>query len=226
MIPNRSTADWTDLCESSEFSGMGVVEGKAHACMYVAGVSAMVDGFVGLRSMALEALVDPLQRVVLFQGLAPLQLADIARLAQRIVFRPGDKIIEEGEAGDAAFLIADGDAVRTSGPVIQGAVERVPPGSLVGEMAMLIETEHTSTVVAEGTVRALKITRASLHGQMLEDPSLAEHFVTKITGRLLALAEELREIDRALAVESGREAGHYVPALTLESQRPGLERQH
>jgi CRP-like cAMP-binding protein len=176
--------------------------------------------------MTHDALVDPLQRVALFQGLAPLQMAQIARLAERIVFRPGDKIIGEGETGDAAFLIADGEAVRTSGPEIQGAVERVPPGSLVGEMAMLIETEHTSTIIAEGAVRALKIARASLHDQMLKDPSLGEHFATKIVGRLLALARELREIERALAVESGRSAGPYVPAPLLECLRPGLEHQH
>ncbi|HZA00674.1 MAG TPA: cyclic nucleotide-binding domain-containing protein [Hyphomicrobiaceae bacterium] len=176
--------------------------------------------------MTHDALVDPLQRVALFHGLAPMQLADVARQAERIVFRPGDKIIEEGGAGDAAFLIADGEAVRTSGPEVQAAPERVLPGSLIGEMAMLIETEHSSTIVAEGTVRALKITRASLHDQMMKDPSLAEHFVTKITGRLLALAEELRQIDRALAVENGRGADHYVPALWLDSLRPGLEHQH
>jgi CRP-like cAMP-binding protein len=174
--------------------------------------------------MAHDALVDPLQRVALFQGLKPLQIAEIARQAERMVFRPGDKIIEEGGEGDAAFLIVDGEAVRTSGPEIQGAAGRVLPGSLIAEMAMLIDTEHTSTIVAEGPVRALKITRASLHGQMIADPSLAEHFVTKILGRLLALAKELREIDRALAVEGELRASHYVTPPILESV--GLAHRH
>jgi CRP-like cAMP-binding protein len=179
-----------------------------------------------LGAMAHDALVDPLQRVALFQGLKPEQIAEIGRQAERIVFRPGDRIIEEGGEGDAAFLIVAGDAMRTSGPEIQGAAERISPGSLIGEMAMLIDTEHTSTIIAEGPVRALKITRASLHGQMAADPSLADHFVTKIIGRLHALAEELRNIDRELAFESGVHAPRYSSHLSLDFVRPGVEQHH
>jgi CRP-like cAMP-binding protein len=176
--------------------------------------------------MAHDALIDALQRVALFQGLKPPQIAAIARLAERIVFRPGDRIIEEGREGDAAFLIVDGEAVRTSAPQIQDDADRVLRGSLIAEMAMLIDTEHTSTVVAEGPVRALKITRASLHGQMIDDPTLADHFVTKTIGRLLALTEELREIDRSLGVASGRPAGRYDPVPILECEREGLAHRH
>jgi CRP-like cAMP-binding protein len=176
--------------------------------------------------MAHDALVDPLQRVALFQGLKPGQIAAIARQAERIVFRPGDRIIEEGREGDAAFLIVAGDAVRTSGPEIQGAAERILPGSLIGEMAMLIDTEHTSTIVAEGSVRALKITRASLHRQMADDPSLADHFVTKILSRLHALADELRNIERVLAFEGGVRASRYPSFLPLDSVRPGVDQRH
>jgi CRP-like cAMP-binding protein len=172
------------------------------------------SGPVGLWAMAQDALhdalIDPLRGVALFQGLSPAQLAEIARQTERIVFRPDDKIIEEGGQGDAAFLIVAGDAVRTAGPELHEAPERIPPGSLIGEMAMLIEIEHSSTIVAEGSVRALKITRANLHSQMADDPSLAEHFVAKITLRLHALAENLRKIDRALAVDCGARASRYL----------------
>jgi len=176
--------------------------------------------------MAHDALVDPLQCVALFQGLKPLQIAEIARQAERIVFRPGDTIIEEGGEGDAAILIVAGDAVRTSGPEIQDTGERILPGSMIGEMAMLIDTEHTSTIIAEGPVRALKITRASLHGQMAADPSLADHFVNKIIGRLHALAEELRYIDRVLAVEGEVHAPRHLSPPPMDSVRPGVEQRH
>jgi CRP-like cAMP-binding protein len=176
--------------------------------------------------MAHDALVDPLQCVALFQGLKPLQIAEIARQAERIVFRPGDRIIEEGGEGDAAILIVAGDAVRTSGPEIQDTAERVLPGSLIGEMAMLIDTEHTSTIIAEGPVRALKITRASLHGQMAADPSLADHFVNKIIGRLHALAEELRYIDRVLAVEGELRAPRHLSPSPMETVRAAVEQRH
>ena len=81
----------------------------------------------------------------------------------------------------------------------------VEPGSLVGEMAMLIEHDYRITVVACSSIRALKITRAQMQAHMLAAPSLAEHFVGRISSRLSRVAVELRRIDQmlALAAEPG-----------------------
>ena len=109
--------------------------------------------------MAIDALVKPLSRVDLFQGLRPLQITEIARRADRIVYRPGEVMIREREQGDAAVLVISGEAVRVRGPQMSTLAEPVPAGALLGEMAMLIETEHTSTVVAKTAVRALRSSR-------------------------------------------------------------------
>ncbi len=146
-----------------------------------------------------DALVAHFLNVEMFRGLKPLQITEIARRAERVVFRPGQPLIEHGQAGDAALLVVSEGAVRTRGPDDQPCTESVEPGSLIGEMAMLIDTEHTSTVIAEGSVRAFRITRDSLANQMEHDSSLAEHFVDKIAGRLHRLASELKRIECALA---------------------------
>ena len=148
--------------------------------------------------MAIDQLVQPLLGVELFQGLKPLQITEIARRADRIVFRPGDVIVAEDTMGDAAILIVAGDAARVSGPGCAGEDEPVVPGSLVGEMAMLVDAVHSSTVVARSAVRALRISRTELLEQMEADPALAEHFVARISGRLSRLAAELRAVDAAL----------------------------
>lgn len=148
--------------------------------------------------MAIDALVKPLLQIAIFRGLKPLQITEIARRAERIVYRPGETIIEEDCIGDAAVLIVSGDAVRVSGPEHAGSPEPVVPGSLVGEMAMLVESIHSSTVVARGNVRAMRINRSELLHQMEQDPSLADHFLERISGRLRLLAEDLRAADRAL----------------------------
>jgi len=153
--------------------------------------------------MAIDALVKPLMNVAIFQGLKPLQITEIARRAERVIYKPGETIIEVDEEGDAAVLIVSGDAVRVAGPECDGTPETIPQGSLLGEMAMLIETQHSSTEIARGSVRALRITRADLHAQMEEDPAVAEHFVGKITGRLSRLAHELSAIDAMLGSTSG-----------------------
>jgi CRP-like cAMP-binding protein len=148
--------------------------------------------------MAAETLVDPLQRVALFQGLTQPQIALIARRAERVMFRIGQTIVASGAAGDGAYLIVFGDAEVLAGGE-SAAARVVPVGSLIGEMAMLVETDYPATVVAKTAIRALKITRAALYAQMENDPDLAAHFVGRINGRLQAMAEDLRQIDLGLA---------------------------
>lgn len=147
--------------------------------------------------MSTEPLAEPLRRVALFQGLRPIQVSEIARRAERIQFKPGDIIIGEGQPGEAAYLIVSGLAARTAGPGSDQAAD-IEPGTLVGEMAMLVETDYSSTVVCRQAVKAFKITRSGLLEQMSSDISLADHILEKLSGRLRQLAGELRRIDAIL----------------------------
>jgi cAMP-binding proteins - catabolite gene activator and regulatory subunit of cAMP-dependent protein kinases len=149
--------------------------------------------------MAIDALVQPLLRVALFHGLNSLQITEIARLADRIIYRPGDEIIREGQLADAAILVVSGEAIRVRGPELKMPAEPIPEGALLGEMAMFVEIEHTSTILARTAVRALRISSSSIRAQMTRDPTLAQHFVDRIRGRLRALAAELRKADRRIA---------------------------
>jgi CRP-like cAMP-binding protein len=167
--------------------------------------------------------VKPLLRVALFQGLKPLQITEISRLADRIVYQPGTEIISEGEPGDAAILVIAGEALRVRGPELKSPAEPVAEGSLIGEMAMLIETDHTSTVVARTAVRALRITRASIHAQMQADPAIADHFVERISARLKVLAAEMRLADQVLA---GDFSSPPRPALMRNAPHPSAAQYH
>jgi CRP-like cAMP-binding protein len=149
--------------------------------------------------MAIDRVVAPLLRVPLFAGLKPLQITEIARQAEKLSFRPNQIITKAGQAGDGAFLIVSGLAVCVEDPEPLASPEPIAPGSLIGEMAMLTEHEYGSTVVAQERVLSLKITRAALHAQMLEDSALAEHFRERISARLRRVQEQLRQIDSALA---------------------------
>lgn len=149
--------------------------------------------------MAIDAFVQPLRRLEIFQGLKPLQITEIARRAYRVVYKPGDVIMSEDTLADAAIVIVSGDAVRISGPGVNEPAEPVPPGAILAEMAMLIETQATSTIIARGPVRALRISREEILAQMTDDTALADHFMRRITARLSVVLDELREIDGSLA---------------------------
>lgn len=167
--------------------------------------------------MAIDALVKPFLLLPLFQGLKPLQLTEIVRRADRIIYRPGDVIIEEDQPGEAAIIIVSGEAVRLQNDEPGNAAQPIAEGSMIGELAMLVETVHASTIVARTTVKALRLTRSEMHEAMADDPRLADHLTQKITARLHRLAQELRSVDQALADIAGIEAivqAHVPPAFT------------
>ena len=154
--------------------------------------------------MAIDNTVELLLRLPLFGGLSPLQLAEIVRRAERVRFWPGDVLTKAGQPGDGAYLIVSGPVQRVGGPGIAAMAlpEIVVPGSLIGELAMLVEHDYASTIVARDRVFCLKLIRTEMHAQMREDAALTEHFRDRMTERLLQTAEELRRIDDALAGRS------------------------
>jgi CRP/FNR family transcriptional regulator, cyclic AMP receptor protein len=151
-----------------------------------------------MTTASLSTLVAPLLRVPIFSGLPLQQIQGIARRAERMTFRSGETITRQGEPGGGAYLLVSGVAECVAADGIATADAVIEPGSLIGELAMLVEHTYGTTVVARERVLCLKIMRFAMHNQMLTEPSLAEHLSRKITARLAQMAEDLRHIDRTL----------------------------
>jgi CRP-like cAMP-binding protein len=150
--------------------------------------------------MAFDALVQPLLALPLFRGLTPLQLMEIVRRAERIIYRPGDALISENRTSDAAIVIISGNCLRvddSGDPSQKSRGEIVPEGAMIAELAMLIEIEHTTSIIAQGPVKALRLSRHKILELLEEDPKLALHFSGCITARLKLLANDLKAIDTA-----------------------------
>ncbi len=148
--------------------------------------------------MSNETVISSFTRVPLFAGLPQQRVEQIVLSAERIVYQSGDVIQREGDIPDAAILLLSGKAVLLD-DIESEVVDVIAPGSLIGELAMLIETRAVSTVVAQSNVRAFRIPRLKLRAVMERDPALADHFVARINARLTAMAEEMRKVDRLVA---------------------------
>ncbi|HET6388802.1 cyclic nucleotide-binding domain-containing protein [Hyphomicrobium sp.] len=148
--------------------------------------------------MAIDALVKPLLALPLFKGLTPLQLTEIVWRAERIIYRPGDVIVAEDEPSDAAIVIVSGNSVRINetheASQRQGG-EPLPEGVMIAELAMFIEIVHTTTVIAQSQVKALRLTQAKMHELMQADNALAQHFSACIITRLKDLAHDVKAVD-------------------------------
>jgi CRP-like cAMP-binding protein len=151
--------------------------------------------------VAIDALIQPLNALPLFRGLTAEQLTEIVRRSERIIYRAGEALSSENQPADAAIVIISGHCIRiddTGDPARKSDAEVLPEGAMISELAMLVEIEHATTVIAQGAVKALRLTRQKILQLLEEDVSLAEHFSACITARLKLLANELKAIEATM----------------------------
>ena len=146
----------------------------------------------------MDVIVRALRDVELFDRLQPLQLTEIARTADRIVYQPGDVLIAKDQQCDAAILIIDGEPVQLRDEADAPTERVISPGSLIAEMAMVVDIEASATVVAQTKVRAVRITRASMLALFNEDPEVADALLDKIMSRLRHVSDQLKLIDEQI----------------------------
>src|SRR5436190_2184104 len=112
---------------------------------------------------------EALAGVPLFSGLSRRHLKHVASLAQEEEFDEGETLAEEGEAGDAFYVLMQGEArVERGGRKIAGLL----PGDFFGEIALIDGGPRTATVVAETPIQTMTIHRRRFQKMLEEDPSI------------------------------------------------------
>src|SRR5262245_41523758 len=99
--------------------------------------------------MILKDEVELLRRVPLFAGVEPTKLKLLAFTSDRMSFLPGQVLFEQGDTGDAAYVVLGGSAevlVNRSGAQIK--VADIEKNAIVGEIAILCDVPRTATVRA------------------------------------------------------------------------------
>lgn len=142
-------------------------------------------------------LADLLGDVPLFSHCSRRERATVARHMQTASLDADTPLIEEGEEGDALFLILEGSAsVRRAG----AEVARVGPGAYFGELALLDGEARSATVVA-----AEPVTVAVLGVRMFR--TLLREFPEMTFALLAGLAGDLRHArEQADATQPGSRA--------------------
>lgn len=148
--------------------------------------------------MASEIEVEALRAVPIFRTTEPRLLQLLAFLSEREVFRDGETLCEQGEHGDSAFVILDGNAeIWVSGAEGRAKVATLGKHQIVGEMAVICDIPRTADVVASGEVTALRIGKDQLLRMLRDAPDMALEMMR-------SLAQRLHET--TLALSSARQA--------------------
>jgi CRP/FNR family transcriptional regulator, cyclic AMP receptor protein len=151
--------------------------------------SLMADAAAGLdmrrRKRTLQADSSTLAKAPLFAGLPKRHQRRLAQLMDQVNYASGRVIVEAGLPGRAFFVIAAGRVKVYAGKVTSGrALARLGPGQFFGEMAMLDGGPRSATVVADGPVTALRLTRSNFLRMISQEPTVAVAIMAGLAERL------------------------------------------
>jgi CRP/FNR family transcriptional regulator, cyclic AMP receptor protein len=146
--------------------------------------------------MSLKEETDALRRIPLFQNLDPAKLKLLAFMSQRLTFETGQAVFSQGDAGDAAYIVLEGEAVVSiDTPKGRIDIARLGRNEIVGEIAILCEVPRTAHVTAAGdnALVCLKIEKNDFMGMMTEFPSMAVEIMRELARRIVNTNQQLRQ---------------------------------
>jgi CRP-like cAMP-binding protein len=155
--------------------------------------------------MSLTEDVEVLRRIPLFAKVKPAKLKLLAFTSERLEYPAGDALFHQGDYGDAAYIILEGEAdilVDTD----KGAVRIATLGKndIVGEIAILCGVPRTATVVAHGSLEILRVSKDGFFHLVTEFPQVGVEVMS-------ALAAKLHRTTQALTAARAKE---HHPALS------------
>lgn len=143
--------------------------------------------------MSLQQEYELLRHVRFFADIEPAKLKLLAFMSQRVGFDDGKIVCRQGDPGDAAYLIIEGEAdVVLEGPAGPITVATLGANDIVGEMAILCDAPRNATVRAKGRLTALKIAKEPFLRMVREFPSMAVSIMLELAHRLDSTNNQLR----------------------------------
>ncbi len=144
--------------------------------------------------MSLNEETDLLRNIPLFANIEPSKLKLLAFTSERLTFPDKQELFHQGDMGDAAYIIIDGEAdVVVSTPTGEITVAKVGKNELVGEIAILCDVPRTATIRAVGEVTTLVITKDLFFQLVAEFPEMAVEIMRELAHRLERTTAQLRE---------------------------------
>jgi CRP-like cAMP-binding protein len=133
------------------------------------------------RRLSVAAQADYLATLPLFADCSKRDLRHLAGRAHVSLHEPGDVIVAEGDvARDAGIVVAGSCVVRQRGREIA----ELGPGSIVGELGLLLDRPHGATVTATTPLELLVLTQPALREAIDEVPGLGWKLLRTVARRM------------------------------------------
>ena len=136
--------------------------------------------------MDLETKVDLLANTPLFSSFSRRELYDVAKLFSERTYPKGTTIFREGEEGETFCVVVSGELEVWGGDDEPRLLNRLGPGEVLGEMALLSEGKRTATVKADRVTELLELDRVSFNRFLATNAKVLQYFSTLLARRLAA----------------------------------------
>lgn len=146
--------------------------------------------------MSIKEETEALKRIPLFAKLDPAKLKLLAFMSQRLSFDPGQAVFAQGDPGDAAYIVLEGEAsVSIDTPGGPLAIARLLKNEIVGEIAILCDVPRTAHVRAAGDkpLVCLKIEKDDFMALVNEFPSMGVEIMRELARRIVKTNQQLRQ---------------------------------
>ena len=167
--------------------------------------------------MTEQTLIEFLKTTELLCEIPLRDLSAIAEQLERVELASGDTLFSEGDIGDAAYLIVEGQMAMVSDGV---ELVRRGRGGCVGEFALLDDEPRSATVVARTPLKLLRWRREHFLGALTHGAPMARGLVRMLTRKLRS------DIERGVDLLIERERWQQDLARSREIQSGMLPPEH
>jgi len=131
--------------------------------------------------MTLSEIEEALARAPLFAEVPKRHLRALAKLAKEQTYRTGQRIVREGIAGSALFVLLEGPArVERGGR----RLATLGPEEFFGEISLLDGGPRSASVVADAEVRCIKLDGRDLRALLEREPTVVLRLLAALAARL------------------------------------------
>ena len=138
--------------------------------------------------MSIEDDVALLERVPTLRLLGRESLRMLAIGSEQRSIYSGEYLFRQGEEADSGFVVAHGAFRIDDGA---GAQTVAGPGTLIGELALVVAMQRPSTAVAQENSSVIRIARSLFQRVLESDPAAARRLRDEFASRTSQLASDI-----------------------------------
>jgi CRP/FNR family cyclic AMP-dependent transcriptional regulator len=133
-----------------------------------------------------------LSDIPLFANVNPAKLKLLEFTSERLEYLSGDELFHQGDCGDAAYVILEGEAdILVDTPRSAINIATLGKDDIIGEIAILCDVPRTATVVAHGDLDTLRVSKEGFFHLVTEFPQVGIEVMRALASKLHRTTEAL-----------------------------------